>query len=348
MAPGYRGTYVISWSQTEANGFCAPRLDLVTVGANWRWQGTAIRLDHPGVFLLESPQGGAELHRRAARMVRRLVGSALEMPAHPVEAALEDTLPDQGFVLTDGRQTFQATLIPVPDSAARLVMFAGQMPPANRDLWVVKAMLDAPIPKIAPTDKAMICFASGTRIATPKGPRLIEDLQPGDLVLTLDNGPQPIQWVGTRRVGGARLYTMPQLRPIRIRAGALGIGRPDGDLRVSPDHRMLLRGRAAQALFGVPEVLVRAKDLIDDRGIQIDSSFREVRYVHLLLERHQILFANGLESESFHPESADPETVDPQQRLQLQALWPDIGAYGGFARRNLSAAEAAILRHQAA
>ena len=42
---------------------------------------------------------------------------------------------------------------------------------------------------------------------------------------------------------GARLYAMPHLRPIRFRAGALGQGRPEDDLLVSPQHRMLVQGR---------------------------------------------------------------------------------------------------------
>ena len=46
---------------------------------------------------------------------------------------------------------------------------------------------------------------------------------------------------------------MPRLRPIRIRAGALGVERPDQELLVSPEHRMLVKGDVAQSLFNVPE-----------------------------------------------------------------------------------------------
>ena len=48
-------------------------------------------------------------------------------------------------------------------------------------------------------------------------------------------------------------------------AGALGIERPDADLVVSPQHRMVLNGRAAQALFNTEEVLVKRGELIDER-----------------------------------------------------------------------------------
>ena len=347
MSTGSRGVHVISWSQTEADGIRAPGVGLVTVGAGWRWSGAAVRVDHPGsVLVLDTPEGGADLRRRAARMVRRLVGAAVEVAQDDAEG---DTGPEQGFTLTDGRHVWDACLIPVPDSAARLVMFAGAMPPPDRDLWIVRSTLD---PRLLAPDAipqgGVICFAAGTMVTTPQGPRTIESLRPGERIDTADSGPQPVIWAGQRRMSGARLYAMPHLRPVRIRSAALGGGRPDVDLLVSPQHRMLLRGAAANALFGTPEVLVRACDMVNDRDVTVDSAVREVTYVHVLLEAHHLVFANGLETESFHPLSAALDTLDPAQRDGLQGLLPDLAAYGGYARRNLSASEAAILRHNAA
>lgn len=198
----------------------------------------------------------------------------------------------------------------------------------------------------------MICFTPGTRIVTPQGPRRIEDLRPGDSVQTKDNGAQAVLWTGKRHMTGARLYAMPHLRPIRFRSGALGIDRPDEDLLVSPQHRMLVRGAAAQSLFHAHEVLVAAEDLLNDGAVCIDRTLREVTYVHVLMERHEIVWANGLETESFHPSNSALETVFPAQREGLLNILPGLAddpfAYGDFARRNLTASEAAILRHDQA
>ncbi len=79
---------------------------------------------------------------------------------------------------------------------------------------------------------AVACFTQGTLIETPQGPRAIEDIAPGDLVLTLDNGPQPVRWAGQRRVDGRGAFA-----PIRFEAGAID---NDTALLVSPQHRMLL------------------------------------------------------------------------------------------------------------
>lgn len=355
MKTGSQGTFVISWSQTETDGLKAAPLDVLAVGAAWRWTGTAVRVDGPqGVLILDGAEGAAELRRRAAQMVRRLIGAAIGTGQPVVEDEPDgEALPDQSFIVTDGRQSFVLTILAVPDTGARLLMVVGELPPVDQDLWIVRSAVDRnPQAGGARTAGGVICFAPDTRIATPDGTCRIQDLAQGDHILTRDNGPQPVLWRGHRRMTGARLYVMPHLRPIRFRAGAFGVGRPDQDLLVSPQHRMLLRGAAAQALFSTPEVLVKAEDLLNDRSVMVDRELREVTYVHILLERHNIIWANGLETESFHPSNAALESIEPSQREALLGLLPGIGAtpqtYGDYARRNLSSSEAAILRHDMA
>lgn len=354
MGTGGKATFVISWSQTEVDGVSAVTLDMLTVGATWRWTGQAVRIDAPGgVLLLDGAEGAADMRQKAARMVQRLIGVAVGARDSGPDPDEADEIADQCFIVTDGLQSYPVTILPVPDSGSLLLMFLGDPPPVDRDLWIVRVQIDRS--GGAAGDRAgggVICFTPGTRILTPDGPRLIESLRPGDRVQTKDNGPQEILWRGSRRMSGARLYAMPHLRPIRFRAGALGQGRPDEDLWVSPQHRMLVQGRAAQALFNAPEVLVAAEDLLNDQTITVDLTAREVTYVHLLLDCHNIIFANGMETESFHPSNTALDTIDPTDRAGLLALMPGIEvnphSYGDYARRNLSASEAAILRHERA
>ena len=357
MITGSRGTFVISWTQTEVDGVKGASLDLLSVGAAWRWTGDLVRVDGSAdLLLLEGAEGKAEMRKRAARMVRRLIGSAIgKAPEEAADTTAEDeeALPDQGFIVTDGVASYALTLIPVPDSGTRLVMMMGDVPPADRDLWVVRTSIDrARVAAGGREGGGVICFTPHTRIATPDGPKLIQALRPGDLVLTKDDGPQEVLWTGHRRMSGARLYAMPHLRPIRLRSGAFGNDRPEPDLLVSPAHRLLVKGGAAQALVGTSEVLVRAEDLLNDTSIAVDHALREVTYIHILLERHNIVFANGVETESFHPSNTALEMIDPAQRDVLMAVMPDVArnpeAYGDYARRNLSSSEAALLRHDMA
>ena len=354
MMTGFRGTFVISWTQTELDGLANAAADALIVGATWQWSGEAVRVDGPGdVLVLGQSEETANLRQHAARAVRRLVGAALDVDPMTRLPAPEDPLLEHGFAVTDGRRTFTATLIETPDGRPPLLMFLNNLPPRDQDLWVTH-VTDTPHRPNRSGDvvPSVICFTPETRLATPDGDRQVRDLAEGDWVQTKDDGAQQIRWVGSRRMSGARLFTMPELRPVRIRAGAVGMDRPDADLLVSPEHRMLVKGPMAQALFNTDEVLVAAQDLLNDRSIVVDRKLREVTYVHLLLDRHQIVFANGLETESFHPGSMPLQSIDEDQRAGLLERVPgidrDISLYGATARRALSGAEAAILRYKGA
>lgn len=354
---GFRGTFVISWSQTEIDGVQPAPVSRLTPGASWCWYGTAIRVDGPNDILsLDRAAGADALRKRAAHMVQRLVGRAFEAaPEEVVELVQEnpadDPLMDDSFVLTDGRTTYAVTLITLPEGPP-LLMFHDTIPPVRRDLWIVNRTQVKPASERGTVDEGgVICFTPGTGIRTPQGVRPIEMLRKGDLVQTKDNGAQRIAWVGTRHMSGARLFVMPALRPVRIRTGFFGKHRPDADLLVSPAHRIVLKGAAAHELFNTPEVLVTARDLIDGRHVTVDLGQREVTYVHLMLDSHQVVWANGVETESFHPASAAWGALAAQDRRRLLRVRPELADdpynYGAYARRNLTASEAAIYRYAA-
>ena len=186
---------------------------------------------------------------------------------------------------------------------------------------------------------SIICFARGTRIKTADGERVIEALRAGDRVLTLDNGYQPIRWIGS-----SRRPARGPLAPVRIAAGALG---NDRDLRVSPQHRMLLRGWQANLMFGESEVLVAAKALVNDLTIRIEEG-GEIEYFHMLFDRHEIVFAEGAASESFHPGQQGWKALDEATRTEILDLFPELGdggfsGYGPAARLSLRDREARVL-----
>ncbi|WP_341271327.1 Hint domain-containing protein [Pseudaestuariivita atlantica] len=332
------------------------------VGASWSWQGDALRVDGPGTVLrLGMREEDVALRRGAARMVSRLVG--LAQHAEFQDDVDEDELGDACFTVTDGRRSYTLTLIPVGPSRDPLVMCLGEMPPKGTELWVVTHALhdDDPSGSGAGADDfgdpqadhggGVICFTPGTLIDTPEGRRRVEDLREGDMVQTMDNGAQPIVWMGGRKMTGARLFAMPRLRPIRLRWGAFGHDAPDRDSLVSPDHRIVVKGAVAQELFNTDEVLVRARDLVNGGSVTIDLTVREVTYLHLMTPRHEILRADGLETESFHPGNVALSTLDTADHLRLLDVCADLTVdpddFGDYVRRNLSRPEAALLRYSA-
>jgi Ca2+-binding RTX toxin-like protein len=184
----------------------------------------------------------------------------------------------------------------------------------------------------------MICFTRGARILTPAGERLIEDLRAGDLVETLDHGPQAIRWIGS-----SRRAAQGDLAPVLIRAGALGNAR---DLRVSPQHRMLVTGWQVNLLFGEDEVLVPAKALVNGTTILRDPG-GVVEYFHMLFDQHEVIWAEGAPSESFHPGQQGWNALDSATRAEILGLFPALGTafsgYGPSARASLKSYEGQAL-----
>jgi ELWxxDGT repeat protein len=145
---------------------------------------------------------------------------------------------------------------------------------------------------IAPSDLTTVtlCFATGTRIATPMGEVPVEALRPGDPVLTVGGArlaPRTIRWAGHFSVDLARHPAPARAAPVRIRAHAFAPGVPRRDVLLSPDHGVLFRG----ALFP-------ARLLID--GATVVQAFpRRITYHHVELDRHAVLLAEGLPAESY-------------------------------------------------
>lgn len=174
------------------------------------------------------------------------------------------------------------------------------------------------------------CFTSGTMIATPDGLRAVESLQVGDLVMTADNGAQPIRWIKARKVHRWALSAAEKLRPVRIKAGALGAGCPETDLLVSQQHRMLVRSRIAERMFEEAEVLVAAKHLVGMEGIELAHDVTEVTYLHFLCDRHEVVFANGAPTESLYAGPVAMKALGEEAVAEILGLFPELGQMGSF------------------
>ena len=131
------------------------------------------------------------------------------------------------------------------------------------------------------------CFAAGTRIDTPHGGVAVEDLRAGERVSLAAGGSAVVRWVGHRRVDLRRHPQPEAARPVRVRADAFGPGLPRRDLRLSPEHALLLGG-----------VLVPVHVLVDGDAVAQETPER-VTYHHVELEHHDVLLAEGLPAESY-------------------------------------------------
>ncbi len=174
------------------------------------------------------------------------------------------------------------------------------------------------------------CFTPGAMIATDRGSVPVETLRSGDKVVTRDNGLKRIYWVGRREVPLQELQQADELTPVVVRAGALGSGLPRRDMVVSPSHRFLVSpDQAFLAMDG--EALVAARHLIDGRRIHYAKTLG-VSYLHLLCDAHQVILADGVWTESFHPDDQVMRGMGNSQRREILDLFPEVETMGASAR----------------
>lgn len=138
------------------------------------------------------------------------------------------------------------------------------------------------------------CFVRGALIRTPQGAIRVETLKAGDMVMTRDNGFQPLRWIGFSRIAAQDLATDTRRYPIRVRAGALGTDIPARDCYFSRQHRLLV------ASMDDPDgVLIPVKDLIGQHGIELADDWQgHIDYFHMLIDGHEIVFSDGMQCES--------------------------------------------------
>ncbi|WP_022708566.1 Hint domain-containing protein [Paracoccus zeaxanthinifaciens] len=200
-------------------------------------------------------------------------------------------------------------------------------------------------------DDFLPCFVSGTLIEAAEGCRPVEELRTGDMVLTKDHGLMPIRWVGSRKLTKGDLVLLPHLRPIRISAGALGHGKPERDLLISPQHRILVHSKIAINMFAASEVLVAAKQLLLLDGIDYADEVAEVEYFHIIFDGHEIVMSNGAETESLYTGPEALKSMSASALREILELFPELAHQDPAsplpaARRLLSGREGRKLAHR--
>jgi hypothetical protein len=159
------------------------------------------------------------------------------------------------------------------------------------------------------------CYCQGTRIRTPGGEGLVEELKIGDPVMTSGGDALPVKWVGRRSYRDWLAVGNGEVQPICFKAGSIADGVPARDLYVSPEHAMFLDG-----------MLVPARHLVNGVSIVKIEGMEAVDYFHLEFDRHVVIFADGAAAESF---------VDDDSRMmfhnagEYRRLYPDEPMHKG-------------------
>jgi hypothetical protein len=171
---------------------------------------------------------------------------------------------------------------------------------------------------------------------------LVEAIRIGDRVLTRDRGFQPIRWVGRRQLTEPEMADAPHLAAVRIAKGALGPDMPTRDMHLSPQHRLLVQGPRTKLLFGDTEVLVPALHLVGYPGISRADTV-STDYIHIMCDHHEVIWSDGIWTESFQPGDQTLAGLDAAQRYELEEIFPTLRAQPA----QFAAARRTLRRHEA-
>lgn len=180
-------------------------------------------------------------------------------------------------------------------------------------------------PAVPMFENAFGAIGRGAILQTATGPMAIEDLLPGDHVMTTHHGLQRLMWKGAMTLSPSDNRSM-----IRITADALGFGRPAMDLILGPAARILHTNPAIKMLTGATAALIPAQDFIDGSQFIALRPIGRVQVFQLGFERHSCVNVNGVPVETLHPGPTHLLNLQDGMRHHFEALFPHMQMPASF------------------
>ncbi|MEM8580629.1 MAG: Hint domain-containing protein [Pseudomonadota bacterium] len=182
---------------------------------------------------------------------------------------------------------------------------------------------------VPPCETHLFGLVSGANVRTPCGERRVENLRPGDLIVTRTDGLQALRHVIRITLSHEDLRKTPGLAPIRLMPRALGPMMPGRPLALAPNHRVrvpayLLAEDARDATLNLPacELLDKFENAFVDLGGDALSS--GVTYHSLVFDTPQVFAVNGVLVDSYSPDEASLGALDIDTQSALRRLFPEL------------------------
>lgn len=172
------------------------------------------------------------------------------------------------------------------------------------------------------TGSTGIC--AGANLRTPIGERRVEFFRRGDLIVTRDNGLQPVRMVWAREISEAEIAADPSLAPVVLDKRAIGPMMPTRPLRIGGAHRLLIPGWRLLDEEDTVNCLVPARD-VDGVSLGNETDATEATYYNVVFDAPQVFCANGMPVESFVPSEESLEAAPADVKKELRAIFPDLG-----------------------
>lgn len=188
------------------------------------------------------------------------------------------------------------------------------------------------VPTLPFFDLTFAALARGTPLQTKKGPVAIEDLRPGDRVMTVHGKSERIKWIGSATFAPTDMQSDKTMT--RLMADSFGISRPDSFLTLGPAARLLqtpphLRGRQ-----GKKRIMAHANVFVDGVNVIAVTPPTPVQMFHLCLERHTAVIAGGLEVETYHPGTNPTQMLSHTLKTVFLSIFPHLSSVSDFGPLN--------------
>lgn len=139
-----------------------------------------------------------------------------------------------------------------------------------------------------------VCFLSGSLIKMFNGEQRIEDIRIGDEIMTFDYASNQevasrVKWVGNKKATVKPWLSDDEAGyPVRIVKNAIADGVPHEDLLITAEHCLFFDGQ-----------FIPVRMLVNGSTIFYDNSIMAYTYYHIETERHSVITANGMLTESY-------------------------------------------------
>jgi len=178
---------------------------------------------------------------------------------------------------------------------------------------------------VAFSNEGPVGLVTGTHLRTPCGPRRVENIRVGDLVVTRDAGLQPVRIAFSRKLTAGELAADPSLAPVRLAPRAIAPMMPARELLVAPGHRLLIPGWRLEDKADTEMTLLPARELTGaNDAIHTARDVGDVTYFNIVFDEHVVFCANGLPVESFRPTPAALDAIDRNVGDDIRRLFPSL------------------------
>ncbi len=232
------------------------------------------------------------------------------------------SLLDQDIVPNDTRATVMPDRVSKPAFGVRVVDVAGLKADGHMVIGQRR------IPTLRVFDQAFAGFAQGTIFQAERGYMAIEDIQPGDMLMTADGTTEQVTWIGSATFSPNDLGDRMHLT--RVMADSFGMNRPESFISLGSAARVLQAPAHLRGNIDAGRMMTPAHRFLDGVNVIEVMPPTPMRLFHIGMRRHTALIASGLEVESYHPGSTPIGDLSNTLRDVFQSMFPHIDRLSDF------------------